>query len=135
MDLFIQSWPVILSAFTIVVGGAMWAGKIFFMLQGIEAKIDHDQGANIWMTIGLREGKNREIRRAMSDIGLTVNRLIRISYGPFQLGQMKVGEVVELRGRIVRDQLGLEGAKTTRPEPSRRRKPRPIPDKSRRTRN
>ncbi|WP_335946660.1 pseudouridine synthase [Salipiger bermudensis] len=103
--------------------------------QPMQVELDRQQGSNAWLTVGLREGKNREIRRAMSDIGLTVNRLIRISYGPFQLGQMKVGEVVELRGRIVRDQLGLEGAKTTRPEPSRRRKPRPIPDKSRRTRS
>jgi 23S rRNA pseudouridine2605 synthase len=103
--------------------------------QPMQVELDRQQGSNAWLTVGLREGKNREIRRAMTDIGLTVNRLIRISYGPFQLGQMKVGEVVELRGRIVRDQLGLEGAKTTRPEPSRRRKPRPIPDKSRRRRD
>ena len=100
--------------------------------QPMQVELDRQQGSNAWLTVGLREGKNREIRRAMTDIGLTVNRLIRISYGPFQLGQMKVGEVVELRGRIVRDQLGLEGAKPARPEPSRRRKPRPIPDKSRR---
>jgi 23S rRNA pseudouridine2605 synthase len=72
--------------------------------------IDRQQGANAWLTVGLREGKNREIRRAMEDIGLSVNRLIRISYGPFQLGQLKPGAVEELRRRVVRDQLGLDHA-------------------------
>ena len=56
----------------------------------------------------LREGKNREIRRAMEAIGLKVNRLIRISYGPFRLGELKPGEVSEVKGRVLRDQLGLE---------------------------
>jgi len=84
--------------------------------------LDRQQGANAWLTVGLREGKNREIRRAMDDIGLSVNRLIRISYGPFQLGQLKPGAVEEVRRRVVRDQLGLDGAKTERPKPVRRRK-------------
>ncbi|GAA6174686.1 pseudouridine synthase [Sulfitobacter pacificus] len=69
--------------------------------------LDRQQGANAWLTIGLREGKNREIRRAMEAINLSVNRLIRISYGPFQLGELKQGEVEELRRKVVRDQLGL----------------------------
>jgi 23S rRNA pseudouridine2605 synthase len=68
--------------------------------------IDRQQGANAWLTVGLREGKNREIRRAMADIGLSVNRLIRISYGPFQLGKLKPGAVEPVRGRVLRDQLG-----------------------------
>lgn len=68
--------------------------------------IDRQKGANAWLTIGLREGKNREIRRAMADIGLTVNRLIRISYGPFQLGTLKPGAVERVRARVLRDQLG-----------------------------
>jgi 23S rRNA pseudouridine2605 synthase len=83
--------------------------------------IDRQQGANAWLTVGLREGKNREIRRAMDDIGLSVNRLIRTSYGPFQLGQLKPGDVTEVRRRVLRDQLGLDGAKTERPKPVRRR--------------
>ncbi|SPF79922.1 pseudouridine synthase [Pseudoprimorskyibacter insulae] len=83
--------------------------------------LDRQQGANAWLTVGLREGKNREIRRAMTDIGLTVNRLIRVSYGPFQLGQLKTGEVEEVRSKIMRDQLGLEGAKSDKPTPTRRR--------------
>ncbi|WP_082894664.1 pseudouridine synthase [Sulfitobacter geojensis] len=69
--------------------------------------LDRQQGANAWLTIGLREGKNREIRRAMEAIHLSVNRLIRVSYGPFQLGELKQGEVEELRRKVVRDQLGL----------------------------
>lgn len=91
--------------------------------------LDRQQGANAWLTVGLREGKNREIRRAMADIGLNVNRLIRISYGPFQLGQIKQGEVEEVRRKILRDQLGLgdapEGEAKAKPRVQRNRKPRP----------
>ncbi|MFN4156539.1 MAG: pseudouridine synthase [Paracoccaceae bacterium] len=74
--------------------------------QPMEVKIDRHQGANAWLTIGLREGKNREIRRAMFAIGLTVNRLIRISYGPFRLNEMEPGDVEEIKARVMRDQLG-----------------------------
>lgn len=88
--------------------------------QPMTVAIDRQQGANAWLTVSLREGKNREVRRAMADIGLTVNRLIRLSYGPFQLGQMKPGEVQEVRGRIVRDQLGL-------PSPAQETPARPGP--------
>ncbi|WP_453962703.1 pseudouridine synthase [Amorphus suaedae] len=73
---------------------------------GIEAKIDHDQGANIWMTIGLREGKNREIKNVLGSLGMEVSRLIRISFGPFQLGDIPLGEADEVAGRTLRDQLG-----------------------------
>jgi 23S rRNA pseudouridine2605 synthase len=76
--------------------------------QPMTVALDRQQGANAWLTIGLREGKNREIRRALEDIGFNVNRLLRLSYGPFQLGTLKLGEVEELRPRVVRDQLGLE---------------------------
>jgi len=74
--------------------------------QPMEATLDRQQGANAWITIGLREGKNREIRRAMDAVGLAVNRLIRVSYGPFQLGQLKSGEVKEIKGRVLAEQLG-----------------------------
>lgn len=76
--------------------------------QPMTVSLDRVQGANAWLTIGLREGKNREIRRAMTAVGLTVNRLIRISYGPFRLGDMQPGEVSEVRGKVLRDQLGLQ---------------------------
>jgi len=79
---------------------------------------DRQQGANAWLTVSIREGKNREIRRTMEAIGVVVNRLIRVSYGPFQLGNLAQGEVEELKGRVVRDQLGLE----SRPTPQRTRK-------------
>lgn len=78
--------------------------------QPMIVSLDRQKGANAWLTVGLREGKNREIRRAMADLGLTVNRLIRVSYGPFQLGQLKPGEVQEVRRKVLRDQLGLEKA-------------------------
>ncbi|MDG1469966.1 MAG: pseudouridine synthase [Ascidiaceihabitans sp.] len=76
--------------------------------QPMQIQLDRQQGANAWLTVGLREGKNREIRRAMMDIGLSVNRLIRISYGPFQLGDLKPGGVEEIRRKVMRDQLGME---------------------------
>jgi len=75
--------------------------------QPMTVSLDRIQGANAWLTVGLREGKNREIRRAMTAIGLTVNRLIRISYGPFRLNDLTPGEVEEIRPRVLRDQLGL----------------------------
>lgn len=99
--------------------------------QPMDVSLDRQQGANAWLTIGLREGKNREIRRAVADLGLTVNRLIRVSYGPFQLGQLKQGEVEELRRKVVRDQLGLDitaettGTAKSGKGKSVRRKPRP----------
>ncbi|TBY68021.1 pseudouridine synthase [Rhizobium leguminosarum bv. viciae] len=72
----------------------------------IEATLDRTQGSNVWITMGLREGKNREIKNVLGALGLEVNRLIRISYGPFQLGDLPEGHVVEVRGRTLRDQLG-----------------------------
>jgi len=84
--------------------------------QPMTVSLDRQQGANAWLTIGLREGKNREIRRALAEIGMTVNRLIRVSYGPFQLGQLAKGAVDEVRRKVLRDQLGLDtaDAKNTR---------------------
>ncbi|MEM6636349.1 MAG: pseudouridine synthase [Pseudomonadota bacterium] len=72
--------------------------------------LDSQQGANAWLTIGIREGRNREIRRAMDSLGLTVNRLIRISYGPFKLGKLAPGHIEEVRRKFLRDQLGLDAA-------------------------
>jgi len=75
---------------------------------GVEATIDRVQGDNVWLTVGLREGKNREVKRVLAHLGLATNRLIRISYGPFQLGDLPVGAVREIRGRVLRDQLGAK---------------------------
>ncbi|MEJ1157732.1 pseudouridine synthase [Prosthecomicrobium sp. N25] len=72
----------------------------------IEAAIDRVQGSNVWLTIGLREGKNREVKRVLGHLGLSVNRLIRVSFGPFQLADLGEGEVREIRGKTLKDQLG-----------------------------
>jgi len=103
----------------------------------MEVTLDRQQGANAWLTVGLREGRNREIRRAMTEVGLVVNRLIRVSYGPFRLNTMEPGDVVEVKAKVLREQLGMQGGdsddrKTGTARPSRAmgaggpdRKPRP----------
>jgi 23S rRNA pseudouridine2605 synthase len=75
---------------------------------GVEATVDRVQGDNVWLTVGLREGKNREVKRVLAHLGLATNRLIRISYGPFQIGDLPFGAVREIRGRVLRDQLGAK---------------------------
>jgi 23S rRNA pseudouridine2605 synthase len=72
----------------------------------IEATLDRAQGTNAWLTIGLREGKNREVKNILGALGLDVTRLIRISYGPFQLAELPEGHVWEMKGKTLRDQLG-----------------------------
>lgn len=72
----------------------------------IEATLERVQGRNVWLLVGLREGKNREIKVVLSALGLEVNRLIRVSYGPFQLGDLKIGGIQEVRRKVLRDQLG-----------------------------
>lgn len=74
----------------------------------IEATLDQKQGSNVWLTIGLREGKNREVRNILGSLGLTVNRLIRVSFGPFQLLDLEQGSVESVRRRVLADQLGPE---------------------------
>jgi 23S rRNA pseudouridine2605 synthase len=86
----------------------------------IDATLERDQGANVWLVFAIREGKNREVRNVMAHLGLEVNRLIRVSYGPFQLGELVEGEVEEVKTRVLRDQLGekvaaLAGADFNRP--------------------
>ncbi|MDO9061001.1 MAG: pseudouridine synthase, partial [Bradyrhizobium sp.] len=88
----------------------------------IDATLERDQGANVWLVFAIREGKNREVRNVMAHLGLEVNRLIRISYGPFQLGELPEGEVEEVKTRVLREQLGekiaeLAGADFNRPMP------------------
>ncbi len=72
----------------------------------VDAKLDRIQGANAWLTLGLREGKNREVRKIMEHLGLEVGRLIRVSFGPFQLGDMAIGTVEEVKRRILAEQIG-----------------------------
>ena len=71
----------------------------------IEAGLDSRRGDNAWLTVSLREGRNREVRRVMTHVGLAVARLIRIAYGPFQLGTLPRGTVNEVPARVLRDQL------------------------------
>jgi len=87
--------------------------------------LDRQKGANAWVTVSIREGRNREVRRAMESVGLVVNRLIRLSYGPFQLGNLKPGAVEEIRPRVLREQLGIAHASAPappKPKPQRRRR-------------
>jgi 23S rRNA pseudouridine2605 synthase len=72
----------------------------------IEATLDRVLGSNLWLAFAIREGKNREVRNVLGHLGLTVTRLIRISFGPFQLGELREGEVEEVPTRVLREQLG-----------------------------
>jgi 23S rRNA pseudouridine2605 synthase len=72
----------------------------------IEASLDRAQGANVWLTFAMREGKNREVKNVLGHLGLKVNRLIRVSFGPFQLGELAAGAVAEVPTRVLREQLG-----------------------------
>ena len=72
----------------------------------IETTIDRRQGDNIWLTMSLREGKNREIRRVLERLGLQVNRLIRVAYGAFQLGQLAPGAIEEVPAKVLREMVG-----------------------------
>jgi 23S rRNA pseudouridine2605 synthase len=74
----------------------------------VEARIDRAQGTNLWLMLGLREGKNREVKRLAEHLGLTVNRLIRVSFGPFALGELASGAVEEVKPKVLADQLGAK---------------------------
>ncbi|CAA9256581.1 MAG: Ribosomal large subunit pseudouridine synthase B [uncultured Acetobacteraceae bacterium] len=89
----------------------------------IEAGLDSRRGANAWLTVALREGRNREVRRVMAHLRLDVTRLIRTAYGPFQLGVLPAGAVEEVNGKVLREQLGLAA-------PTRPRHGRAAPDES-----
>ena len=72
----------------------------------IEAKIENAERTNVWLNVTLREGKNREVRRVLEHIGLTVNRLIRVSYGPFQLGHLEAGMIEPVQKKAMKANLG-----------------------------
>ncbi|MBR1213877.1 pseudouridine synthase [Bradyrhizobium sp. JYMT SZCCT0180] len=98
----------------------------------IDAVLERDQGANVWLVFAIREGKNREVRNVMAHLGLEVNRLIRVSYGPFQLGELAEGQVEEVKTRVLREQLGekiatLAGADFNRPMPGDKEATPPKP--------
>ena len=94
----------------------------------IEASLDKQQGHNVWLSIGLREGKNREVRKILATLGLDVNRLIRVSFGPFQLLDLEPGAAEPVKRHVLIDQLGSKLAKdlgrSEETDPQRVRKPR-----------
>lgn len=91
------------SALKKLADGAVVEGVVY---GPVEVTVDRRTGANVWLTIGLKEGKNREVRKVLSSVGLTVNRLMRTAYGPFQLGSLKRGDTEEVKLSVLRDQLG-----------------------------
>jgi 23S rRNA pseudouridine2605 synthase len=75
----------------------------------VEGRLERTKGGeqrNVWISVALSEGKNREVRRVLSHLGLTVARLARVSYGPFELGRLRPGEVEEVSERVLKEQLG-----------------------------
>jgi 23S rRNA pseudouridine2605 synthase len=72
----------------------------------VEAKVETSQGDNVWMTVSIREGKNREVKKICDYLGLQVNRLIRTNFGPFQLGDLKRGGIEEIPRKFWQEQLG-----------------------------
>src|SRR4051812_16491624 len=104
----------------------------------IEATLDREQSSNVWITFAIREGKNREVRNVLRHLGLHVARLIRVSFGPFQLGEIAEGEVTEVPTRVLREQLGeklarLAGADFSAPIVHQRKPAVPAPPPPSRT--
>ncbi|MCR6629715.1 MAG: rRNA pseudouridine synthase [Magnetospirillum sp.] len=83
----------------------------------IKAILDRQKGANAWVTVSIREGKNREVRRVFEHLGWPVLRLIRVAYGPFQLGSLEEGAVEEVPAKVFKEQLGLEESKWAKAAP------------------
>jgi len=95
----------------------------------IEAVLERVQGSNLWLGFAIREGKNREVRNVLGALGLTVTRLIRVSYGPFQLGELAAGAVEEVPTRVLREQLGARLVAETGADFSTPLPPRPAPSR------
>jgi 23S rRNA pseudouridine2605 synthase len=127
--------------------GAITQDKLDALRQGItisgihygaiEAALERVQGSNLWLTFAIREGKNREVRTVLAHLGLEVTRLIRVSFGPFQLAELAEGAVEEVRTRVLREQLGerlialaeldFSGPATMRAEPEAQQRPERRP--------
>ena len=86
----------------------------------IDAALDRQQGSNAWLTLSFREGKNREVRKVMNHLGYNVNRLIRVSFGPFNLKDLPSGELQEVKNRVLNDQLGLSKQKNIKQNKNRK---------------
>ena len=91
----------------------------------VTARLDRVQGANVWLTVALREGRNREVKRVLGHLGLEVNRLIRTSFGPFALGELPPGQIKEIKAGVLADQLGPARAAEfgLKPAPDKPRSP------------
>jgi 23S rRNA pseudouridine2605 synthase len=87
----------------------------------IRAQLDRQQGANAWITLSLQEGRNREVRRVLEHLGYPVTRLIRLAYGPFQLGHLPPGAIEEVPRKVLQEQLGHAPPKPTAAPVRRRR--------------
>jgi 23S rRNA pseudouridine2605 synthase len=116
LELPANAW---LRRYKVRVHGAVDEARLAALAEGIRidgvdygpigAVLERRQGSNAWLLVSLREGKNREIRRVVEHLGLAVTRLIRLAYGPFQLGHLPRGAVEEVPRRVLREQLGLKG--------------------------
>jgi 23S rRNA pseudouridine2605 synthase len=121
-----------LRRYKVRVHGAVEPGRLAALEKGItidgvaygpiRATLEREQGSNAWIALALREGKNREVRRVLEHLGLQVTRLIRLSYGPFQLGNLARGLVDEVPKKVLAEQLG----KAEPDAVARRRRPRPA---------
>ncbi|MCH8188154.1 MAG: rRNA pseudouridine synthase [Proteobacteria bacterium] len=100
----------------------------------IQAELERQSGSNAWLSMAFAEGKNREVRRVLEHLGLTVNRLIRIAYGPFQLGRLARGQVDAVPAKVLREQLGI-GAGDGRKTGFAKAKPRPPKPGARKARS
>ena len=83
----------------------------------IRASLERQQGSNAWVALALREGKNREVRRVLEHLGHPVTRLIRLAYGPFQLGHLARGAIEEVPQKVLREQLGNPALQSRRTPP------------------
>ena len=113
LELPVNGW---LRRYRVRVHGTVDAAQLVALEQGItidgvaygeiHAALERGQGSNAWLIVSLREGRNREVRRVMAHLGFAVTRLIRIAYGPFQLGNLERGALEEVPQRVLREQLG-----------------------------
>lgn len=102
-------------------------GPVIATIDKAKTNEDGVQSANLWISVQISEGKNREVRKVLESVGLTVNRLIRLAYGPFQLGTLPIGSVEEVGPRVIREMLGQHIRPENLPEGNTVQTPAPVP--------